>query len=95
MCRMIQVDKTTYKAIMKASQDRLKAILRCGLKDMILEKARQKEEWANIEACYMKQQIWKKIATTASKGMRDHGSDFSKSELESLPNLNSNPNLKN
>lgn len=85
ICRMIYIDQLSYKAIMNAAGVRLKSILQSDIREKIEEKAVIKDQWAEIEALYLRQRIWRKVATTAAKGMREHTADFNKSIAESVP----------
>ena len=85
ICRMIHIDQLSYKAIMNAAGIRLKSIMQSDIRQKIEEKAVIKDQWADIEALYLRQRTWRKVATTAAKGMREHTADFNKSVAESVP----------
>ena len=85
ICRMIYVDQLSYKAIITAAGDRMRTILKSGLRERVDEKARKREEWASIESLYLKQRNWRKVASTIMRGMKDHTADFNKTVLENVP----------
>ena len=85
ICRMIHVDQLSYKAIMEAAGVRIKSIMQSDIQQRIEEKAVVKAQWGEIEALYLRQRIWRKVATTTAKGMREHTADFNKSVAESVP----------
>ena len=85
ICRMIHVDQLSYKAIMEAAGVRIKSIMQSNIQQRIEEKAVVKAQWGEIEALYLRQRIWRKVATTTAKGMREHTADFNKSVAESMP----------
>ena len=77
--------QTSYKAITTAAGDRMRTILKSGLRERVDEKARKREEWARIESLYLKQRNWRKVASTVMRGMKDHTADFNKIVLENVP----------
>jgi DNA-binding FrmR family transcriptional regulator len=85
ICRMIHVNYLALQAINKATKNRMMAIMQSGLRERVQEKAREREQWAIIENSYLKERTWRKVATTISKGMRDHCADFNKTTPESIP----------
>jgi PHD-finger/PHD-zinc-finger like domain len=72
-------------AIMKAAGSRMATIMKAGVRERLTDKGIMREEWAGIEALYLKQRTWRKVATTVVKGMRDHAADFNHSALECVP----------
>ena len=85
ICRMIHIDQLTYKAVIKAAGKRMKNILQSGMKERINQKLKEKESWNMIESLYLRQKIWRRIATTVSKGMNDRTSDFNINIIENIP----------
>ena len=85
ICRMISVDQLSYKAIMAAAGVRMANILRTDLRDRMAARKKVRAEWSEVEALYSRQRIWRKVASTAARGMRDHTSDFNRTVLESVP----------
>ena len=63
----------------------MKSIMLTDVREKVKEKTKVREEWSAIEARYLKQRTWRKVATAVAKGMRDHNADFNKSILESIP----------
>ena len=70
---------------MKAASSRMSTIMEAGVRERLADKGLMREEWAGIEALYLKQRTWRKVATTVVKGMRDHAADFNHSALECVP----------
>jgi PHD-finger/PHD-zinc-finger like domain len=70
---------------MKAAGSRMRSIMRCGIREKVSEQSIAKEEWAAIESLYLKQRTWRKVASTAARGMRDHSSDFNKMVHDTVP----------
>ena len=85
MCRMIHVDQQCYEALMQAAAKRMSSILRSDISRRILERSRIKEEWGEVEALYSRQRVWRKVASTVARGMREHRSDFNKAVTEIVP----------
>lgn len=63
----------------------MKSIMLTDVREKVKQKTKVREEWSTIEARYLKQRTWRKVATAVAKGMRDHNADFNKSILESIP----------
>jgi hypothetical protein len=69
ICRMIHVDQIAYKAVINAARQRMTDILHSGVRERVEKKAVLRSQWAAVESLYLKQRTWRKVATTAAKGM--------------------------
>jgi hypothetical protein len=83
--RMVSIDRAACQEVLAACEGRIRAIFDMGVRDTVAAKGHARAAWAEVEARYLKQRTWRKVATAALRGMCDHTADFNKAALESLP----------
>lgn len=85
MCRVIRSDQVAYKRLCDSLRLKLVNMFASSIEDECGTIAPRRKIWSALEETYTKQQIWRKVAKTIFKGMRDQGTDFNKHEQESIP----------
>ena len=85
LCRMIRSDQIAYNGLMSAVTGTLQRIFASKEWKTISTESSAHKRNTEVNQRYSKQRIWKKVASTALRGMRDQSADFNKPVTEDVP----------
>jgi hypothetical protein len=85
LARFIRSNLVLLKQLSETTLNMLNFLKQIDVKSIARKKQKMHQEWSEIESRYLKQRIWRKIASGIVKGIRDQKPDFNRLVEEQLP----------